>query len=127
MRFTLADYVSLFGLWLVNGALFLALGFLVAYLKPGRPASLAMFVFSTAWGLMLVLSLGDFYRFHFRSLYAVAQAVPPAALIVLALTFPDRPLPRRVGPLLAGLGFLTAVHAGLDIGLYDRAPRAWMT
>ena len=126
MRFTLADYVSLFGVWLVNGVLFIVLGFVVAYLKPGRPASAAMFVFSTAWGMMLILSLGDFYRFHFRSLYALMQAIPPAAVIVLALTFPDRPLPRRAGPLLAGLGVLTAVEAALDIGLYDRAPGVWM-
>src|SRR2546430_13605781 len=95
MRCTLADYVSLFGVRLVNGVLFLVLGLVVASLKPGRPASAAMFVFSTAWGMMLILSLGDFYRFHFRSLYALMQAIPPAAVIVLALTFPDRPLPRR--------------------------------
>src|SRR5437870_5317030 len=77
MRFTLADYISLFGVWLVNGVVFLVLGFVVAYLKPGRPASAAMFVFCAAWGLMMLVSMGDFYRFHFRSLYAVAQAVAP--------------------------------------------------
>ena len=53
-------------------------------------ASAAMFVFCAAWGLMMVVSMGDFYRFHFRSLYAVAQAVAPGALLMLALTFPDR-------------------------------------
>ena len=126
MRFGLADYVSLFGVLLVNGAVFLVLGFVVAYLKPGRPASAAMLVFCTAWGLMMVVTLGDFYRFHFRSLYAAAQAVAPAALLVLALTFPDRPLPRRAGPLLVALAAVTCLHAGLDIGLYDRAPELWM-
>jgi len=127
MRFTLADYVSLFGVWLVNGVLFIVLGFVVAYLKPGRPASIAMFVFSSAWGMTLILSLGDFYRFHFRSFYALMQAIPPAAIIVLGLTFPDRPLPRRAGALLAGLGVLTLGETLLDVGLYDRAPRLWMT
>src|SRR5262249_55206261 len=127
MRFTLADYVALFGVWLVNGLLFIVLGFAVAYLKPGRPASIAMFVFSSAWGLTLILSLGDFYRFDFRSLYALMQAIPPAAMIVLGLTFPDRPLPRRAGALLAGLGVLTLAETVLDVVLYDRAPRLWMT
>ncbi|TMA64069.1 MAG: hypothetical protein E6J69_15950 [Deltaproteobacteria bacterium] len=126
MRFGLADYVSLFGVLLVNGAVFLVLGFVVAYLKPGRPASAAMLVFCTAWGLMMVVTLGDFYRFHFRSLYAVAQAVAPAALLALALTFPDRPLPRHGHLLLGGLAVVTLVQAGLDIGLYDRAPELWM-
>ncbi len=126
MRFGLADYVSLFGVLLVNGAVFLVLGFVVAYLKPGRPASAAMLVFCTAWGLMMVVTLGDFYRFHFRSLYAVAQAVAPAALLALALTFPDRPLPRHGPLLLGGLAVVTLVQAGLDIGLYDRAPELWM-
>jgi signal transduction histidine kinase len=126
MRFTLADHLSLFGVWLLNGAIFVALGLIVAYLKPGRPASIAMLVFCTAWGLTLLLSLGDFYRFHFRSLYAVAQATAPAALLVLGATFPDRPLPARGGLLLTGLALVTALHAGLDIALYDRAAALWM-
>jgi signal transduction histidine kinase len=127
MRFTLRDYLSLFGVWIVNGGLFLVLGFLVAYLKPGRPVSAAMLVFCLAWGLTMVLSLADFYSFHFRSLYAVAQAVAPGAFVVLALLFPDRPWPRAAGWIVGGLGVVTALHAGLDIALYDRAPNAWMT
>ena len=127
MRFTLADYISLFGVYLVNGAVFVVLGFVVAYLKPGRPASAAMLVFGLAWGLFLLVSLGDFYRFRFRSLDAVAQATAPAALLVLALTFPDRPMPRRSGALLAFLGVVTLLHAILDIRLYDRAPELWMS
>jgi signal transduction histidine kinase len=126
MEFTLGDYLSLYGVWIVNGGLFLCLGFLVAYLKPGRPASTATLVFGLAWGLTLLLSLGDFYRYHFRSLYAVAQAVAPAALVFLALTFPDRPLPRRWPWLAAGFGALTALHAGADVWLYERDPRLWM-
>jgi signal transduction histidine kinase len=127
MRFTLWDYLSFFGLWLVSGAVFFALGFVVAYLKPGRAASTAMLIFAVAWGLTLILSLGDFYRFHFRSLYALAQATLPAALIGLGITLPDRPLPRRRGLLLAGLAAATALHAGLDVTLYDRAPVTWMS
>ena len=127
MRFTLADYISLFGVYLVNGAVFVVLGFVVAYLKPGRPASAAMLVFGLAWGLFLLVSLGDFHRFHFRSLAAVAQATAPAALLVLALTFPDRALPRRSGALLALLGAVTVLHAIFDIRLYDRAPQLWMS
>lgn len=125
MSFSRTDYALLFGLWIVNGLLFLGLGFLVAALKPGRPASVAALVFGVAWGLTLLLSLGDFYRFHFRSLYAVAQAVAPAALVFLALTFPDRPLPRRWPWVLGAFAVLTALHAGADIWLYERDPAAW--
>ena len=125
MSFSRLDYALLFGLWTVNGLLFLGLGFLVAALKPGRPASVATFVFGVAWGLTLLLSLGDFYRFHFRSLYALSQAVAPAALVFLALTFPDRPLPRRWPWLLAAFALLTALHAAADIWLYERAPLVW--
>src|SRR5262245_8506436 len=125
MSFSRLDYALLFGPWSVNGLLFLGLGFLVAALKPGRPASIATLVFGIAWGLTLLLSLGDFYRFHFRSLYALSQAVAPAALVFLALTFPDRPLPRRWPWLLAGFAIVTALHAAADILLYERAPLAW--
>jgi two-component system NtrC family sensor kinase len=126
MVLSLTDHLSLFGTWILNGGLFLALGLVVAYLKPARPASAAMLVFSVGWGLTLLLSCGDFYAFHFRSLYAFSQALTPAALVVLAMTLPDRALPRQATPLLAALGALTAVHAALDIGLYERAPAAWM-
>lgn len=126
MHFTLLDYVGLFGSWLVNGAVFIVAGFLVAYLKPGRPASVALLVFCEAWGLTLLLPLSDFYRFDFRSLYAVAQALTFGALIVVAVTFPDRPLPKRAPLLFAGLALATATHAGLDIALYERAPALWM-
>lgn len=126
MSFSLADHLSLFGTWIINGGLFLMLGLVVAYLKPGRPASIAMLVFSVGWGLTLLLSCGDFYAFHFRSLYALSQAITPAGLIVLALTFPDRPLPRRAGSLLGALGTIALLQAALDVALYERAPLAWM-
>lgn len=127
MRFTLSDYLSLFGIWIVNGGLFMVLGFVVAYVKPDRPVSTAMLVFCVAWGLTMLLSLADFYSFHFRSLYAIAQAAAPAAFVALAMAFPDRPWPRTSLPMLAGLAVATVVHAGLDIALYDRAPAAWMS
>jgi two-component system NtrC family sensor kinase len=126
MTFSLADHLSLFGTWIVNGGLFLLLGLLVAYLKPGPPASTAILVFSVGWGLTLLLSCGDFYAFHFRSLYALSQAITPAALIALALTFPDRALPRRGGVLLAALGAIALVQAVLDVALYESAPLLWM-
>ncbi len=126
MTFTRLDYLMVFGVWTVNGGLFLLLGLLVAYLKPGRPSSLAMLAFCVAWGLTLLLSLGDFERFLFRSTYAVAQALTPAALLALAVTFPDRPWPRRAGLVAALLAVVTFAHAGLDIALYDRHPATWM-
>jgi signal transduction histidine kinase len=126
MRFTLIDYLGLFGVLLANGLLFLGLGLLVAALKPARAASAVLLAFCVAWGLTLVVSAADFYRFRFRDLYAVAQAAAPAALVLLALTFPDRPLPRRRGWLLGGLGAVTLAHAAADIVLYERAPLAWM-
>lgn len=125
MSFSRADYALLFGPWVVNGLLFLGLGFLVAALKPGRPVAAATLVFGVAWGLTLLLSLGDFYRFHFRSLYAVAQAVAPAALVFFSLTFPDRDLPQRWRELLVVFVVATTLHAGADIWLYERDPHAW--
>jgi signal transduction histidine kinase len=44
---------------------------------------------------------------------------------VLAVTFPDRPLPRRRA-LLGALVAVTLIHVGLDVYLYDRHPHAWM-
>jgi signal transduction histidine kinase len=125
MRFTIGDWVSLFGVWLVDGLLFLSLGFGVAWLRPGRTASAATLVFGMAWGLTLLLSLGDFHRFHFRALYAAMQALTPAALVVFALTFPDRPLPRRRTLLMAALGAVMVAQTAADVWLYERAPALW--
>jgi len=126
MRFSAGDWLSFFGTWLVSGVMFAVLGLVVAYLKPGRPASQALLLLSVSWALTLVLSLGDFYRFHFRSLYALAQAAFPAAVVALSLTLPDRRPGRRGRWVLGALGVLTVLHAGADVALYDRAPHAWM-
>jgi signal transduction histidine kinase len=125
MRFTIGDWVSLFGVWLIDGGLFLCLGFGVAWLRPGRPASTATLVFGIAWGLTLLLSLGDFHRFHFRTLYAAMQALTPAALVVFALTFPDRPLPVHRRQLLVVLGAVALAQTVADVWLYERAPALW--
>lgn len=126
IRFTVADYLSLFANYLFNGLAFLFIGFFVAFLRPQQKAAHAMLAFSLTWGLSLIISIADFASFHFRELLAVAEASAPASLLYLTLCFPtEHPLAKRKA-VLGGLAGISVLLAGLNIVLYDRAPNLWI-
>ncbi|MFQ5666068.1 MAG: ATP-binding protein [Candidatus Binatia bacterium] len=126
ITFTVADYLGLFGNYLLNGLAFLVIGFFVILLRPRQAAARAMLLFSLSWGLVLITSLEDFATFYFREVNALAHAAAPASLLYLASRFPtEHPWARRRSWPLLLIG-VTAVVAVLDISLYDRAPAAWM-
>ena len=125
MTFTVADWFGLFANYLVNGLALLAIGFFVAFLRPGLKSAHALLFFSLSWGTSLVLGLADFASFHFRTLLAIAEGFVPASLFYLTLCFPsERPLARRRGLLRFVVG-ASAVLAALNVLLYETAPHIW--
>ena len=113
MRFDLGDLVGTLGVLFLNGLAFLAIGFAVFWLKPDSRQSRAVLAFGVAWGLMLVLCLDLFTAGRLDSMYFLVQGLCPAALVHLALTFPEtRTLVARTGrPIVAA--YAVGAAAGL--------------
>ncbi len=125
MVFSVGDWFGLFANYLVNGLALLAIGFFVAFLRPGLKSAHALLVFSLSWGISLVIGLADFRSFHFRTLLAIAEGFVPASLFYLTLCFPtERPLRQRRG-LLWVITASSALLAALNVVLYEAAPHAW--
>lgn len=103
MRFRGRDWLAAFGVYLLNGLAFLATGFAVFWLRPESRQSRAVLAFGVAWGTMLVLCLDLFTAGRLDPLYFIVQGLCPAALVHLALTFPEvrRPATRSARPIVA--------------------------
>ncbi|HEV8306481.1 MAG TPA: adenylate/guanylate cyclase domain-containing protein [Methylomirabilota bacterium] len=97
---------------LLAGLLFLALGALVFYLKPGLPQSWLVFAFCLDSFLISILYADAHTVYRFPLLFLTAWAFSPALFMHLALTFPRRPAIARRGPGLVWLPYgLSAVVA----------------
>jgi hypothetical protein len=88
MRFGTRDFVLLFGAYLLNGAVFWAVGLGLWWRGLGRPAQLAAFALCILAGTFAITG-ADLYGPHwFYRVYVASEALLPAALLHLALVFP---------------------------------------
>jgi signal transduction histidine kinase len=115
MRFSPADYFWTLGNYLVIGASLTLLGFVVFFLRPDAPAARAMWLASATWGLYLVTAADIFGPAWFRPLCLLLQALGPATLVHLALSFPvERAVLRRqrwlLPALYASAGLIGVLH-----------------
>ena len=100
-RFTATDFLSLFGVYMLNGLLFLAVGIICAWSWPrGSSTSgfLAVGILTSLW----TFTACDLYGpYHFFRLHILAESLLPAAILHLALVFPNPPgIPKRINKLL---------------------------
>jgi signal transduction histidine kinase len=88
-RFTLRDWVLLFGTFLWNGAVYVAAGLVVWVLRPRAPVARALLAVGLTTGLFLLTAMdlygpGTFFRLH-----VVAEALFPAAILQFIFLFPQ--------------------------------------
>lgn len=104
------DWVATMGVYAVNGLAFLLTGLAVFWLRPDAPPSRGVLAFGTIWGLTLLLAADLFTTGRLQRVYFVCEALSPAAILHLALVFPESRRRRR--------GVLAATYAAaLAVGL----------
>ena len=94
-RFTAKDFLALFGVYLLNGVFFLVAGLFCVWFRPrcsATPGFLAVGILASLWAFTACDLYGP-YRF-FR-LHILAESLLPAAILHLALVFPERLTNRR--------------------------------
>lgn len=107
IAFGATDWLLLFGAFLVNGVVFIAIGLLVFRLSPERPASAAVLVATASAGLFVLTAI-DLYGPHlFFRLHVLAECAMGAGFLHLALVFPTERLRERRRRLLVLIYGLT--------------------
>jgi class 3 adenylate cyclase len=91
MRFTGTDVLMTFGLDLLAGTMYMALGLVVFFLKPDTRVSWAFFMLSLALALYFLTGFDVSSTHYLIRLVLVVQFLIPASFIFLSLLFP---LPR---------------------------------
>jgi two-component system, NtrC family, sensor histidine kinase HydH len=110
MRLKFHDWAATMGVYVLNGAAFLAAALAAFYLKPESIQSRALLAFGAIWGLALLLAVDAFTAGRLEPLGLVLESLTPAAVLHLACTFPELRI-RSTRPL--ALLYL----AGLTVGL----------
>jgi hypothetical protein len=108
-RFSNVDYSAIFGAYLVNGFLYLALGLLGGWLFPENDLGRALLYCGSVAGIYALSAIGLYGPEPAIRIHALAEAFFPATLIYLAVVFP-----RDRGWLTAPL---TAAGWGLSLAL----------
>ena len=88
-RFSSSDWWMLFGLYLLNGAVFAIAGLLVWALRPVTPLTAAFLMFSLAFATFLFTAMDLYAPATFLHLYLLSNAMLSAAALQLALLFPE--------------------------------------
>lgn len=101
--FSRTDYLSLFGTFLLNGLVFMAIGFLVLWVTPTAPASAGLAATSLITGLFVTTAVDLYGPSWFFRLHVLAEAFMGAAFAHLALVFPTDRLGRGRGRILRWL------------------------
>jgi len=124
LTFTLKDYCLLFVAYLFNGLAIAFIGIGVWFLKPGVPASRALFTMGLAAGLF-ALTAADLYSPHwFFRLHVLGEAFFPASLVHLALVFPVDRL-RRPRSFFLSIPYLAALTLGAAYEMLLYQPAAY--
>ncbi|HEY2389296.1 MAG TPA: ATP-binding protein [Candidatus Binatia bacterium] len=103
MRFTLADYVSLFGAYLLNAAVFTAVGIVVWILGPAGPTTVGTVVLALNTGAFCLTAMDLYGPAQLFRVHVVTEALFPATFLHLMLVFPVLRLGRRRRAMLAAI------------------------
>ncbi len=101
--FTAADWLLLFGAFLLVGTAFLATGLWVAWAKPDSPASMGLLVSGVVGGTFALTAVDLYGPWHFVRVHVLAEALLAAAFAHLAAVFPTEHFGRYRRAILTGL------------------------
>jgi len=127
MLLSLPEYLWTLGTFLGIGILLTLLGFAVYILRPDAAAAQAMLASGVVWGLYFATTADIVGPGWFRPLCLMLQALSPATLVHLALTFPvERPSLRR-HPWILSVLYVAAVVAGIigNLAFVHSFPALW--
>src|SRR5262245_9841313 len=119
-RFTMRDWVFLFGAFLVSGLVYMASGIVVWLLRPGAVGR-AFIVLGVTFTLFLLTAMDLYGPATFFRLHAASEALLAPALLVLASLFPE---PRRWARWRLA-GYLPAVPLLVTYQLYLYRPAVY--
>ncbi|MBW2395695.1 MAG: hypothetical protein JRG95_15655 [Deltaproteobacteria bacterium] len=112
-----ADFWLTAGNYLSNAAFCFAIAILALLLRPDHPSARALAFVMVLLGLTLALGLDHVVTFRFTKLYPIAEAMVPAGILALTLTFPVPRFTIRV----RWLGIAFASGATLVMGVLGAA------
>lgn len=114
MRFTLADFLSLFGVIYFVGLFFFIVGASVYYLKPTLYSSRIFFLFCFSVGIWFVTSFHSQSTYLFNKLPFLGGLFSPTFAFCLACVFPFNKISRKIHNVVF---LLTFVFSSLLFGL----------
>lgn len=88
-RFTAGDWGLLFGVYLLNGTVFVVSGLLVWGLRPVTPLTAAFLAFALSFGTFIFTSMDLYAPATFLHLYLLSNALLSATAFQLGLLFPE--------------------------------------
>jgi len=115
-RFTLRDWMLLFGAFLLNGAMYLASGLVAWVLRPRAPVARAFLMAGVTMSLFLLTAMDLYGPASFFRLHVVGETFFPAAVLRFALLFPQTH--RFARWRLAGYGLSLAILVLYEAFLY---------
>jgi signal transduction histidine kinase len=120
MRFTVRDWISVFGALLLNGFIFTAVGVLVWILGPSVPATVGTVAVMLDLGLFCLTAMDLYGPARFFRLHVATEALVVPTLFHLALVFPVVRLGRFRRPVLTVAYALAALcTAAYEWWLFD--------
>jgi class 3 adenylate cyclase len=105
---------------LLPGLLYLGMGAVVLWLRPGAPDTRLFLAFCLLWFCIATLYMDANLTYRFSPLFLAAFAFSPAVFIHLALTFPERRAIARRYPRLVWVPY--ALSALIALGLQEPLP-----
>ncbi len=116
-RFTIQDWCLLFGVYLLNGVVFLACGVVVWVLRPETPMARALLATGTTTALFLFTAMDLYGPATFFRLHVLCEALMSGAFLHLALVFPR---PHRFSHMrFAGYALSLALATPYELFLYN--------
>ncbi|HXJ37478.1 MAG TPA: ATP-binding protein [Candidatus Eisenbacteria bacterium] len=122
-RFTVRDWLLLFGAYLLDAVVYLLCGLVAWVLRPSSRLSRAFLAFGAAYSAFFLTAMDIYGPWTFMRIHTVIEAVTPAAALQLFMLFPqDHPWARW-----RFLGYVGSLFLAVAYQLFFHQPTAFST